>query len=109
MEVIKIEELLILDEQLVFDVEKVKRGSFVRAHSTTWNEDEWRNGLVVHAAKDKLKVLCMMGTTSAAINYFTISLADVKNGLWSLLISENLEEVYAHGPDTQETGDEPAP
>ena len=96
------EELLILDEQLVFDVTKIKRGNFVRAHSTTWNKDEWRNGLIVGAAKDKLKVLCMTGTTSAAINYFHISLADVRNGLWVLMISENLEEVYAHGTSDSE-------
>ncbi len=98
------EELLILDEQLIFDVSKIKRGNFIRAKSNTW--DEWRNGLIVHAAKDKLKILCMMETTSAAIHYFTISLEDVQNGLWALMISENLEEVYAHGAiDTQETSD----
>lgn len=96
------DELLIPDEDIVFNTEIVKRGNFIRAKATGW--EDFRNGLITYANKDLIRAIFMTGTNSAA-SYFKIMVADVNAGLWTLKMSGDLEEIYSSGESDTQTAD----
>ena len=90
---INMDELLTISEDLTFNLEIIKRGGFIRAKATGW--EDFRNGLITYANKDLIRAIFMTGTNSAA-SYFKITAADVNAGLWTIAYSFDLEDVY-HG------------
>ena len=91
------EELMTLDESVVFNLEVIHRCDFVRVKGESW--DAARNGLVVRVQKDLLTVLFISAST--AINYLKISAADVAAGHWEIATSPDLENIY--GANQEET------
>ena len=101
---ITLNELLTIEDSLVFNDELLKRGGFLRAKAKGW--DEARNGLVTFVAKDIIKALFFTGASTAA-TYIKITAADVNAGFWSLSYSNDLEEIYHGEIDTEATDAEP--
>ena len=97
-------ELLTTCDEIVFNDELLKRGGFLRAKAKGW--DSARNGLVTFVAKDMIKALFFAGAGTST-RYFTITAADVNNGLWELSYSSDLEEIYHGEIDTEATDAEP--
>lgn len=97
-------ELLTTCDEIVFDVETIKRGGFLRA---TFKGREPQNGLVSFVSKELIKALVFTGTSTAG-TYLKITAEDVNNGLCQLLYSNDLEEVFIGGTlDSEETAPQP--
>lgn len=96
------DELLTISEDLTFNLEIIKRGGFIRAKATGW--EDFRNGLITYASKDLIRAIFMTGTNSAA-SYFKITAADVNAGLWTIAYSFDLEEIYSSGESDTQTAD----
>lgn len=92
--------LLILDDSIVFNTEIIKRGGFLRCKCK--GRDVWQNALVSFVDKHQLKALTFNGNAAA---YLKIPADDVNAGLWELIYSNDLGDVYE--TDTQEADAEP--
>ncbi len=89
------EELMTLDESVVFNLEVLHRCDFVRVKGESW--DAPKNGLVVRVQKDLLTVLFLSAST--AVNYLKISAAEVSGGHWEITTSPDLENIYGANQD----------
>ena len=84
-------EFVTTGEHPVFADEVIKKRGLIRATHVTW--DEPRNGLIVYAGKEILRVLFLTGVNAAA-SYFLIKASDVAAGFWTILYSNDMEDVY---------------
>lgn len=99
------EELLTLNDEIVFNTELIKRGGFLRAKAKGW--DSARNSLVSFVTKEQIKALMFTGVNTGG-TYLKITSAEVNAGLWELTYSNDLQEVWTNGTvDTEETKTEP--
>ena len=91
--------LLTVDDSIVFNTEILHRGGFLRCKVK--GRDTWQNALVSFVDKHTIKALTFNGNAAA---YLKIPVADVNAGLWELIYSEDLDDVY--NTDTQEADTE---
>lgn len=94
------EALTVTNERVEFVPEMIRQRGFVRAKYWSW--EEHRNGLLMFAGKDFLRVLFQTGVTTAT-SYFTIKIDEVKKGLWEIIFTPDLEHFYKiEGGQTEE-------
>ena len=84
-------EIITSDERLEFAPEIIKRRGFIRAKYWSWTEP--KNGLITHAAKDKLIVL-FQTNINTAVSYYPIKIGEVAKGLWDISYTNDLETIY---------------
>lgn len=78
-------------ERAAFNLELFKKRGFIRAKYHSWEES--RNGLIVFAAPDFLKVIFLTGIV-AATSYYVMKISEVEAGLWEFIFSTDLETFY---------------
>ena len=74
----------------VFDREQVHKGDLIRAKHQTWNE--YRNGLIVGVADDRLVVLYYAGIGNVS-NHFVMLASEVCRGEWQGEWTADMENV----------------
>lgn len=79
-----------------FDLEAVHIGDLVRAQYHTWPEP--RNGIIAATSELELVVLYLPGLRNVS-NYFPIKAAEVADGKWTLLWSEDLKDIQEEGTE----------
>ena len=84
-------ELLINAETLTFNTDIIKQSGLIRAKYKTWSEP--RNGLVTFVKPDTLQVLFQTGV-NASTSYYRIKAAEVRDGKWDLIYTDNFENVW---------------
>lgn len=75
----------------VFDREQVHRGDLIRAKHRTWNE--YRNGLIVGVADDRLVVLYHAGIGNVS-THFVMLASEVSRGEWQGQWTADMEAVF---------------
>ncbi len=78
------------NEAPVFDREQVHKGDLIRAKHQTW--DEYRNGLVVSIADDRLVAQYYTGYGNVT-NHFVMLAEEVSRGEWQAAWTSDLEEI----------------
>ena len=84
-------DLLVTGEMTGFNTDVVKHGSLIRATHYSWTEP--RNGIVAFAKKDFCRVLFFTGVATSA-SYYTIKASEVADGQWTILLSNDMTDVY---------------
>lgn len=74
----------------VFDREQVHKGDLIRAKHRTWNE--YRNGLIVGVADDRLVVLYHAGIGNVS-THFVMLASEVSRGEWQGRWTADMESV----------------
>lgn len=85
------DELITTTERDEFINELLQKRGLIRAKYWSWEEP--RNGLIVYAAKTWLRVLFLTGT-NVATSYYTITIDEVKAGLWEMTFTNDMEHFY---------------
>lgn len=75
----------------VFDREQVHKGDLIRVKHRTWNE--YRNGLIVGVADDRLVVLYHAGIGNVS-THFVMLASEVSRGEWQGQWTANMEAVF---------------
>ena len=83
-------EFVTTGERTVFAEDVIKNRGLVRAKHMTW--DEPRNGLIVYAGKEFLRVIFLTGVNTAA-SYFNIKASEVAAGEWQILYTADMKEI----------------
>ena len=83
-------ELITTGERTVFADDVIKNRGLVRAKHLTWTEP--RNGLIVYAGKEFLRVIFLTGVNTAA-SYFNIKAGEVAAGEWQILYTADMKEI----------------
>ena len=84
-------DLLVTSESNGFNTSVVKQGALIRATHCTWQAA--RNGIVAYAKKDFCRVLFLHSVNTAA-SYFTIKASEVADGQWTIMLTNDMEDVY---------------
>lgn len=85
------DELLTTTERDEFVEEILQKRGLVRAKYASWEEP--RNGLIVYASKSWIRVLFLTGT-NVATSHYTITIDEVKAGLWEIVYSNDFQHFY---------------
>lgn len=72
------------------DTTEIAKGYFIRAKYHTWKTAY--NGIVAAVSAKEILVL-YLGDIGNVTNYFTISVGEIKAGLWELAWSSNFTEI----------------
>lgn len=78
------------DEHPVFADDVIKNRGLIRATYLTWESP--RNGLIVYAGKEFLRVIFLTGVNTSA-SYFNIKASEVAAGQWDIRWSADMENV----------------
>lgn len=84
-------EIVTTGERIEFSPEVIKKRGFLRAKYIGW--DEPRNGLIVYAGREYLKVLFQTGI-NIATSFYVVKASEVAAGQWDLAYSNDLTEAY---------------
>ena len=84
-------ELILLNENTVFNPEVVKRHALIRAQHITWLEP--RNGIVTFVGRDYARILFLTGVNTSA-SYYTIRASEVADGQWTIFLTNDMVDVF---------------
>lgn len=87
----------------VFDREQVHKGDLMRAKHQTWDADDYRNGVVVSVADDKVVVLYFAGYGNVT-NHYVMLASEVSRGEWQATWTSDMETIYS--TENEESGGE---
>ena len=83
-------ELVTTGERTVFADDVIKNRGLLRAKHFTWESP--RNGLIVYAGKEFLRVIFLTGVNTSA-SYFNIKASEVAAGQWDIAYTADMENV----------------
>ena len=95
--------MLIIDsDSKMFNLEEIHRGSLICARHSTWDEEI--AGVVTSADKDCIRVQFPPSVQNTLNHYFIYS-AEVVNGEWEILYTDDLETISRY-PEAVEEGED---
>jgi len=92
-------ELIITTETSAINTDAIGRGCFIRAKYKSWTEA--RNGLVVSATRDEIRVIWEPSIRNVT-NFFVIYAEEIADGLWTVTWSADMQTINTHDPDADD-------
>ena len=98
-------ELIGKSDAPVINAEAIAKGDLIRAKYSAWSEE--RNGQVAAVTQDEIRVIWQPNIRNVT-NFFTITAEEIKDGLWTVKWSPDLETVHVY-PVPEEPGEPSGP
>ena len=83
------------------NAEAIAKGDLIRARYSAWTEE--RNGQVAAVTRDEIRVIWQPNIRNVT-NFFTITAEEIKDGLWTVKWTPDMETVYTY-PVPEEPGE----